>query len=424
MFAEVIAIGDELTSGQRLETNSQWLSLQLAETGIRVLYHTTVADDLDSNIRVFRTALERADVVVSTGGLGPTADDLTRHGIADAVGRPLQLDVQMLAHIAGLFARRARPMPERNKVQALFPEGSWPIPNPHGTAPGIALEVPRLDQCPARLFALPGVPAEMHEMWAQGVLPALRGLAGEHPQLVRHCRLKCFGVGESDVEQMLPDLIQRGRQPSVGITVHRATITLRITAVGDSELACHQAMQPTIDTIQQSLGCLVFGREDDELEHAVVRLLDRHGLTLATAEWGSGGLLAGWLRDVRERCETYRGGFVVNSLDALADVLGVSADQPPAEGATIGPRTTHQMADWVRRRFRTDVGLAVSDFPAADAPSPEFFIGLAVGDQVYVGRRIYGGHPDIRKHRAAKESLDMVRRHLLGEALGKLVHWE
>ena len=143
MLAEVISIGDELTSGQRLDTNSQWLSTRLGELGVEVRYHTTVADDLDANVRVFREAIERADIVVATGGLGPTADDLTRDALAATIGQPLVLDAASLAHIEGLFARRRRPMPESNRLQAMFPSGSRVIPNPTGTAPGIDLEVPR-----------------------------------------------------------------------------------------------------------------------------------------------------------------------------------------------------------------------------------------------------------------------------------------
>ena len=133
MHAEVVSIGDELTSGQRLDTNSQWLSERLGELGIRVLYHSTVGDDLEANVRVFREAFDRADFIVCTGGLGPTADDLTRQALAEATGRELVQDDAALAHIRALFARRQRPMPDRNVCQALFPAGSSVIPNPHGT---------------------------------------------------------------------------------------------------------------------------------------------------------------------------------------------------------------------------------------------------------------------------------------------------
>ncbi|MBL9082371.1 MAG: CinA family nicotinamide mononucleotide deamidase-related protein, partial [Planctomycetales bacterium] len=312
MRAEIISIGDELTSGQRLDTNSQWLSQRLGELGVETGYHTTVADDLEANTRVFREAVDRADIVISTGGLGPTADDLTRDVLAAAVGKPLVFDEAALRHIEGLFARRARAMPERNKVQAYFPEGSRVIPNPQGTAPGIDIDVPRPDRGPSRVFALPGVPAEMKEMWSATVGPAIQAMQPE-PRIIRHRRIKCFGVGESDLEQMLPDLIRRGRVPSVGITVHEATITLRITAAGRDEAECRAAMEPTAQTIYECLGELVFGEEDDELQDAVVRLLARRDLTLAVGEWGTAGLLTEWLHELPDAERYVVGATVVAS---------------------------------------------------------------------------------------------------------------
>src|SRR6476620_7467760 len=191
MRAEIIAIGDELTSGQRLDTNSQWLSERLGEIGIPVAFHTTVGDDLENNVAVFRAAIDRADVVISTGGLGPTADDLTRDAIAAAAGVELVEDEAALAHIRALFARRRREMPARNKLQALFPRGSRVVPNPEGTAPGIDLMVPRGCGPPCRVIALPGVPAEMFSMWNETVGPAL---ATTQPtkQVICHHRIKCF----------------------------------------------------------------------------------------------------------------------------------------------------------------------------------------------------------------------------------------
>ncbi len=259
MRAEIIAIGDELSTGQRLDTNSQWLAERLTELGVDVMFHTTVGDDLEANVAVFRTAIDRADVVVSTGGLGPTADDLTREAIAAATGVDLVQDEASLAHIRSLFARRGfGSMPERNVVQAMFPRGSRPVANPHGTAPGIDMTIPRECCAPCRLFALPGVPAELFVMWRETVAPAI--LAAQTTRRVTiHRRIKCFGAGESKLEAMLPDMIRRGREPRVGITVSDATITLRITASGPDEAACRRLIAPTEAQIRELLGVLVFG---------------------------------------------------------------------------------------------------------------------------------------------------------------------
>ena len=220
---------------------------------------------------------------MATGGLGPTADDLTREVLARVSGRELVLDEPTLEHIRRLFARFKRDMPERNRVQALFPAGSRIIPNPNGTAPGILLDVARSAGGACRIFALPGVPAEMFEMFKHDVAPAVLERSVQ-PRIIRHRRIKCFGAGESHVEAMLPDLIRRGRRPSVGITVSDATITLRITADGATADECLAAAEPTAALIRESLGSLVFGEEDDELEDSVARLLAQGNKTLATIE--------------------------------------------------------------------------------------------------------------------------------------------
>src|SRR5687767_3557638 len=190
MQAEIISIGDELATGQRLDTNSQWLAERLLEIGVPVAFHTTIGDVLADNVLVFRQAAERADIVVATGGLGPTADDLTRAALAALAGVPLVQDDASLAHIQALFARRKREMPPANLVQAQFPEGSRPIANPHGTAPGIDIAISQAGKSPARIFALPGVPAEMKEMWAASVSPAIRKIVGAN-KVIAHYRIKC-----------------------------------------------------------------------------------------------------------------------------------------------------------------------------------------------------------------------------------------
>ncbi len=209
--AEVISIGDELTSGQRLDTNSQWLSLRLAELGIQTICHTTVADDLQICADAFRLAAQRADIVVCSGGLGPTLDDLTRQAMADAFQAPLELDADSLEKIEQMFAQRQRPMPENNRLQAMFPSGSRVIPNPHGSAPGIDLSV-ATSQRPSRVFALPGVPAELKQMWLESVAPrieeSLRDGTDRSLDRWRYRAIKLFGIGESDVEVKLPTLIE------------------------------------------------------------------------------------------------------------------------------------------------------------------------------------------------------------------------
>ena len=403
MIAEVIGIGDELTSGQRLDTNSPWLSERLGDIGVLVKYHTTVSDDLAANVRVFREAVQRAELIVVSGGLGPTADDLTRQALADAVGVPLVQDLAALQHIELLYAARNRPMPPANVIQSYFPLGSSVVPNPHGTAPGIDLTIHRPAQTTARVFCLPGVPAEMREMWQQTVRPAIIALQPE-PREIRHKRIKCFGVGESDLEAMLPDLIRRGREPSVGITVHRATITLRISAVGRTAEECEALMQPTFTTIHKCLGELIFGYEEDELQHAVTRLLGEGGRTLATLEFGTGGIVAHWLSETPQAEEVYRGGEILRN-------------QPEVE-VPLSPTMLSQLARQVREKFAVDFVLAIGPFPAsppaASSRPYEVWLHVNSGDAERTISTPYTGHPDILRDRVAKSGLNLLRRFLLG----------
>jgi nicotinamide-nucleotide amidase len=409
MRAEILAIGDELVTGQRLDTNSAWLAQQLLEIGLPVAFHTTVADQREDLLAALRLACERADVVVATGGLGPTADDLTRQALAELAGVPLVQDDAVLAHLQALFARRQRPMPPANVIQAQFPQGSRPIPNPHGTAPGIDLTLPRPGRGAARLFALPGVPAEMKEMWHATVRPALAALLGVRKVIV-HFRVQCFGVGESELEAMLPDLIARDRSPRVGITVHQATITLRITAEGEDEAAARAAMQPTLDTIHQCLGDLVFGYEDEQLEDVVVRMLQVRGQTLALAEWGSGGMVAHWLTRADPSGGALRGGMVVGHREGL-----IAAIPEAAAVADDDEACAVHLAQHVRKTWGADYGLAVGRYPrqaAGAAPTP-VALALASAEGVRTLAAPFGGHPQVAPVRVAKQALNLVRLHLL-----------
>ena len=293
IIAEVIAIGDELTTGYRLDTNSRWISQQLCDLGINVMYHSTVGDDLKANVDVFATAAERADVIVCTGGLGPTADDLTRQAIAAMAGVELQLHDDQLEHLEAFFTRRGRTMTPSNKIQAHFPAGAVVIPNPEGTAPGIEFKTTHTTT-PATIFALPGVPAEMKQMFFATVEKKLMTITGVG-SVIHHHVVRCFGSGESHIESLLPDLVKRGRDPLVGITASGGTISLRLTTRAESVERCLEKMSDTQATIESILGDLVFGFNDDLLETVLVKQLNEATATLTIADFGLHGDVASML---------------------------------------------------------------------------------------------------------------------------------
>jgi nicotinamide-nucleotide amidase len=397
MNAEVIAIGDELTTGQRLDTNSQWISRELSVLGITTSFHTTITDALDDGVAAFRIAVERADLVIVTGGLGPTADDLTRDVLAIVANEPLELSAEALVAVESRFARRAMPMPESNRRQALFPRTSRIIPNPEGTAPGIDLEILRRSTGSSRIFALPGVPSEMRVMWRESVVPALLAM---QPAVgtIQFRRIKCFGAGESALEAMLPDLIERGRDPLVGITAHEATITLRIVARGADEAACRAKIAPTERVIRECLGELVYGTEDDEIEDAALAAVAAAGSTLATVEIATQGQVAALFAQAaaRRRAAGVDGGV------AGGIVLPNAADG----------RTPAELAAWARDELGATCGLAVG--PARrDAEGVEtVVIALASPEGTDVIEHRLGGSGPLRLSRAAKTAIDLVRKRL------------
>lgn len=394
MFAEIVAIGDELTSGQRLDTNSQWLSQQLEALGIEVRFHSTVGDDLASNIQVFRIALSRAALVIATGGLGPTDDDLTRQALAEATGTELELHGESLEHIERRFSMRGRQMPPKNQIQAMFPQGSRVISNPNGTAPGIDLDC-KIDGNASRFIALPGVPAEMKEMWQATVVPSLGG-QGTIKKIIRHHVVKCFGVGESHMEALLPDLIKRGREPRVGITVHQATISLRITATGTSAEQCNAAIDDTVRQIHDAVGELVFGEGEQELQDVVVNLLQQKGKTLSTVESSTSGMLAFWLGSVDEK----RTSLVAGSILPLSELT----TKQQVEQAAASAREANQ----------TDFALALGTFCDPES-ADEYAIALAGPEGVESLTSGLAGHPEIWAPRLAKQGLDLLRKKLISE---------
>jgi len=399
MHAEIIAIGTELTTGAKLDTNSQWLSLELQAVGIPVHYHVTVADDLEANVNVFRSAIERSEIVLISGGLGPTLDDLTRDVLAKLTDASLVLHEPSLAIIRGMFARRNRVMPERNVVQAMFPEGSQPIPNRRGTAPGIFMEIARAGRSPCILAAMPGVPSEMKVMFHDDVLPRIKP-AQAAGLVIRNARINCFGLGESAAEQLLGDVTARGRDPEVGITVHEATITLRIVASAASVAEALDKIARTKAIIYERMGEYAFGEEDDELEHVIVRMLNERAQSLAVIESATGGLLSHRVTSVAGHEQCFKGSHI---------------DVNPTQ---LSSSREVQVASACRDQFGADwalcVGKSSRNVDTEDsAEAPIVPLLLAGPDGASAVDLNVAGDPAIMKSRVAKSALNLLRLRLL-----------
>lgn len=409
MKAEIIAIGSELVSGQSLDTNSRWLSQALGDLGIPVHFHTSLGDDLAENVAVFRAAVDRADLILTSGGLGPTQDDLTREALASVAGVSLVEDAASLAAIEALFARRNRPMIERNKVQALLPEGAEPLPNAIGTAPGIAMTVGR-----SRFACLPGVPVEMKRMFDEQVVPWLRR-SGLATRAIVHRKINLFGKGESEIEAEALDLTARGRVPAVGITASDATIAFRISAEADTEAEARRLIEPTAEIIYRRFADLVVGEGADDVVDATLRELARTGRTIATAESCTGGLLAHLLSSVPGAGRHFPGGIVADSDQARSNLLDVPEATIRAHGA-VSPEVAGDLARRVRERFRVDLGLAVVGIagPGPDTPAHLVglvYLGLATADEVRTKKLELGPEQprDVILRRAAKQALNWAR---------------
>ena len=401
MHAEIISIGSELTSGAKLDTNSQWLSLELSEIGIPTHFHSTMADDPAPMLEVFRTATRRSDVVLITGGLGPTLDDLTRELIGQLLGTELELHEPSLRFIEELFASRNREMPERNRIQAMFPVGTEPISNPIGTAPGIWAEIPREGNEPCLLAAMPGVPSEMRRMYHEQVRSRLPSGTS---MIVRRC-IHCFGQGESAIEEMLGDLTARNRNPEVGITASSATITLRLAAHGATPDECETLLAADRQQIRETLGDLIYGEDDDTLEATVCRLLAARNETVSTVESGSRGTLAQMLALCPEADECGVGSLVVT---------GESAHGEPIPKSDISRQMAVAMANNCRTEFGTDYALAITPFTEPDeARVSHGFIAMASEDRSLAVEHRLLGDTALAGPRSAKTALNLLRLHLI-----------
>ena len=413
--AWIISVGTELTLGQSLDTNSAWLAKQLAGIGIRAHRHVTVADELASLRDLLLAGAASCDVILVTGGLGPTEDDLTRQALADAAGQPLEVDEPSLGALQAFFAARQRPMPERNTVQALIPRTARAIHNTCGTAPGIAIAV-----AGTPVYAMPGVPFEMRAMSIRDVLPVLRARTAGQIIALRH--LHTFGLGESLLGERIRDLMQRGRNPEVGTTAELGIVGIRINATAADERAATAMLDEVEAEIRRRLGHVVFGRDEQTLAGVIGELLVARGQTVSTAESCTGGMLGAALTDVPGSSRYYVGGVVGYANETKTRLLGVSAanlSEHGAVSAAVALAMANGAADALHSDYAVSVtGVAGPDGGTMDKPVGLVFIGLRTPEGTRVREyRLGADNPrDVIRTRATRIALNLLRLGLLGLA--------
>ncbi len=414
MRACILSIGDELIVGRTADTNAAWLAAELAKLGITAVEFATVPDDRGAIAGAYARLARLADVVISTGGLGPTADDLTRFGFADVVapGKPLEEDVAAIAHLDTWF--RNRQMPASNLVQAQRPAGSRFLPNPLGTAMGIAGHV---GDC--LLYALPGPPREMKRMFEDSVKPELATRAGDRVLLTDE--VLEYGMGESDAAARLGSLMDRDRNPLVGTSASESIVAARVISKGERAQAA-AALDEVIADIEQRWAPYAFGRTGSSLESAVGALLREHHVSLATAESCTGGMLASLLVRNPGSSENYIGGWVTYSNAMKVQCLGVSEETLEQYGA-VSREVAGEMARGALLTAGADAAISITGIAGPDGgtlakPVGTVFIGLARranGEiDTEVRRFHFSGERQIVRDRSAKAALQMLRFALLG----------
>jgi nicotinamide-nucleotide amidase len=412
--AEILTIGDELLRGEIVDTNKSFLSDRLLRFDVETRFHSSVCDDPTDMTDAFRRAASRADVVLVSGGLGPTRDDITLEVLARSFGRELRLHEPSLAALRGFFERLGREMSPSNEKQALLPEGAEVLPNPIGTAPGCMLEVER-----SVYVCLPGVPRELARMMDEEVLPRLAArLRPAGTGVMRATLLRTFGMGESTLEDELKDLA-RDEGVTLGFRTAFPDNYLRPVARAASEAEANARLERVCDAIRARLGPLVYGQDDETLEFVLGRLLAERRLTLAVAESCTGGLLAQRISAVPGASRYFRGGVVAYANEAKRDLLGVSESLLATEGA-VSAAVARAMAEGARTRFGADLAVSTTGISGPDGGTLEKPVGL-----VFVGfadARSSSAYEflfpfDRERHRlvTSQVALDWVRRALLGE---------
>ena len=407
---ELIAVGTELLLGSIVNSDAQLLSRELSALGLNVYYHTVVGDNSERLAQAVKTARNRADIIVTTGGLGPTCDDLTKNVLARSFGKELVRDEESVRRIEGYFRKMRRPMTENNLDQALLPEGCVIFPNDWGTAPGCAFEAQG-----KHVVMLPGPPGECLPMFRACAAPYLKRFS---EGVIVSRILRVFGMGESAVESLLRDEMNALTNPTLAPYAKTGEVELRITAKADNEEDARDLIAPVETRVRKVLGDWIYGVDVPSLEEVVVQALAGRGMSLGCAESCTGGFVSKRVTGIPGASQVFRGGVVCYTNGVKRDLLGVPQELLDREGAVSRP-VAEAMARGARKVLGSDLAVAVTGVagPGNDergCPEGQVFVALADGDGVQV-RELYLGWGRERIRRiAASHALDMVRRAVLG----------
>jgi nicotinamide-nucleotide amidase len=408
--AEIVTVGTEMLLGDLVDTNTAWLSSRLAALGVGVYRHTTVGDNKDRIVVALREAAARADLVVTTGGLGPTSDDLTNECLSVATGRGMVEYLEAREHVDEMFSKFGRRPTLNNYKQALFPEGTQLIPNPLGTAMGALLEADRT------LFAtLPGVPLEMKRMFEETLEPLIQ--ARSEGSIVSKT-LWFAGIGESALAEQVQDFLD-ATDPTVAPLAGEGKVRLRITTRAATQREAEEKIASIEEEILSRLGDYYFGEDEETLESAVGRLLKEKGATLALAESCTGGLLAKRLTDMPGSSSYFKEGFITYSNVSKERLLGVPKEMLLEHGAVSGP-VARKMAEGARKIAGTDYGLSVTGIAGPDGGTKEkpvglVFVGLSDAEETFAERldlSAWARSREAIRERSANRAFDLLRLHL------------
>lgn len=408
--AELIAVGTELLLGSIANTDAQEISKELALLGINVYYHTVVGDNPERLKAAVEIARKRADLIITTGGLGPTCDDLTKNVLAESFGRRLVFDEGSAQRIRDYFARIGREMTENNLQQAMLPEGCTILQNDWGTAPGCAWE-----QDGQTVIMLPGPPRECSAMLRHRVVPYLKNKGdGEI-----YSRTLClFGIGESAMEAELREQMLKMTNPTLAPYAKEGSTELRITAKADTEEECRKLIAPVERQLREKFGDLIYGVDVKDLQHATCALLLERKKTLATAESCTGGMIAQRITDISGVSAVYRGGVVCYTNEVKRDVVGVPEPMLEQFGA-VSEEVCRSLAENIRLKLGADLGISVTGVAGPNGddrgnPVGLIYVGLSDGERTWVRKLQLGTGRGRNRNLACHHGFDMVRRYLTG----------